>query len=154
MTTDGVRQLYMWLSTAWPLVVKPSADEQWKRAKMNEIYGTFKEFDNLEVMKAYQTWTYDNDKYPTTKNIINEIKKERAEALGKRENEELHQAPIWKYGKELLLSHDGCIQWKRSEFVEMPFNPERLQPEEWERRFLITRKLYFEKRRADNVQSV
>ena len=148
MTTDGVRQLYMWLSTAWPLVVKPNADEQWKRAKMNELYGTYREYDNLEVMQAYQTWTYDNDKYPTTKNIINEIKAARIASLGKQENEELHQAPIWKYGQELLLMHDGAIQWKRSDFVEMPFNPERLQPEEWERRFLMTRKRYLEKRRA------
>ena len=140
MTQQGVVALYEYLGAAWPLVIKPGVDEQWKRAKMRELFTTYKEFKDEEVLEAFNKWTNENEKFPTTKNIINEIKWLQVKhAGGIKENEELHQAPIWKDGEEQLISKGGKIAWKRVEFVNQPWNPEKLQPEEWERRFKVTR---------------
>ena len=140
MTQNGVNDLYQYLGAAWPLVIKPGVDEAWKRVKMRELFKTYREYDDEEVLEAFQKWTEENEKFPTTKNIITEIKwAQTKKHVGNRENIELWQAPIWKDKQEMLISHDGCIQWKRDEFVQQPWNPEHLQPEEWERRFKATR---------------
>lgn len=139
MTQQGAVQLYEYLGAAWPLVIKPGVDEQWKRNKIKELFRTYKTYTDQEVLEAFNKWTNENEKFPTTKNIINEIRWLRVRQGGKTENEELHQAPIWKNGRERLISKDGKIQWKRVEFVNQIWNPEKLQPEEWERRFKETR---------------
>jgi hypothetical protein len=140
MTQNGVNELYQYLGAAWPLVIRPGADETWKRVKMRELFQTYRDYDDAEVLEAFQKWTEQNEKFPTTKNIINEIKWVQAKKhVGNRENVELWQAPRWIHGQETLIMHDGKIQWKRDEFVQQPWNPEHLQPEEWERRFMATR---------------
>ena len=73
MTNEGVKSLYLWLSAAWPEKIRPGVDDTWKRAKLIEMYGTWKEYDDAEVMEAYQKWTEENSKFPTTHDIINEI---------------------------------------------------------------------------------
>lgn len=152
MTQQGVVELYQYLGAAWPLVVKPGVDEAWKRAKLNELFKTYREYDNKEVLEAFQKWTEENDKFPTTKNVINEIKWARElHGVGNRENEELWQAPRWYNGAEVLIMHDGKVQWKRSEFIQQPWNPERLQPEEWEKRFKATRKRWLQKQKEETA---
>lgn len=132
MTILGVEELYLWLTTAWPLVVKPGATEKWKRAKMQELHKTYRDYKDEDVMEAFQKWTEENERFPTTKNIINEIKwaAEKKHAGG-RENEQLwymdyitSDGTEWTYGS-----------FRRSEFVNHPKNPDHIQPEEWERNY-------------------
>lgn len=135
MTNEGVKSLYLWLSAAWPEKIRPGVDDTWKRAKLIEMYGTWKEYDDAEVMEAYQKWTEENSKFPTTHDIINEIKWARVQVVGERENEVL-----WSMD---FIARDGT-EWsfgsfKRSDFINHPRNREHLQPEEWERRFRVTR---------------
>ena len=140
MTQQGTVQLYEYLGAAWPLVIKPGVDEQWRRNKIRELFRTYLDYTDTEVMEAYQKWTEENEKFPTVKNIISEIRWLRAKKQGgKTENEELHQAPVWIDGQEQLIMHGGKIAWKRVDFVNQIWNPEKLQPEEWERRFKATR---------------
>lgn len=137
MTGDGVKQLYMWLSTAWPLVIRPGADESWKQAKLRSLYTTYEKYTDKEVSEAFQKWTEENDKYPTTKNILNEIQwARRMKATGGKETEQ-----SWPMD---FIKDDGA-EWtygffKRDAFVMHPKNPDHLQPEEWERRYKIRRK--------------
>lgn len=137
MTGEGVKQLYMWLSTAWPLVIRPGVDESWKQAKLRELYTTYEKYRDAEVIEAFQKWTEEHDKYPTTKNIINEIEwAQRLRASGGRENTEL-----W----DMSFIKDNGEEWsygafRRDAFVTHPRNPDHLQPEEWERRYKIRRR--------------
>lgn len=142
MTNKGVEDLYMWLSTAWPLVVKPGVSEGWKRAKMRELFQTFKEYTDTEVSEAYQKWTEENEKFPTTHNIINEIKWARTKKAG-------HKVDPTKYyqmeiitddGVEYVVQHNGKINFTWSEFLDIPRNKDHLDPEEWERRFRARRR--------------
>ena len=152
MTQQGVVELYQYLGAAWPLVVKPGVDETWKVSKLRELATTYREYDDKEVLEAFQKWTEENEKYPTTKNIITEIKWAQAQRnLGNRENEELWQAPRWINGQEVLIMRDGKIQWKRSEFIQQPWNTEHLQPEEWEKRFKATRKRWLQKQKEETA---
>ena len=87
------------------------------------------------------------------KDIINEIKwaqvKERV--MGK-ENEEYFEAMrIYPDGTEYAVEHDGRVTWKRADFVQLPFNPEHLQPEEWERRFKVERTRVLRKLREERA---
>lgn len=140
MTQNGVNDLYLYLAAAWPLVIKPGVDEGWKRAKMRELYQTYREYRDDEVLRAFQKWTEENDKFPTTKNIINELKWARtAKAVRGRENEKLWPMD-WmdKDGNEWTWG-----SFKRADFVNHPRNPNRLDPEEWERRFKIQRRQWW-----------
>ncbi len=136
MTTGGVENLYMYLSTAWPLVIKPGAEPEWKRAKMRELYRTYEHHEDAEVIAAFQKWTAENEKFPTTKNIMNELKWLQLKKSRKQENEELWPMDfITKAGVEWSFG-----AFKRADFINHPRNPEHLDPEEWERRFRLTRK--------------
>lgn len=141
MTSGGVENLYMYLSTAWPLVIRPGAKPEWKRAKMRELYRTYEHYEDAEVIAAFQKWTNEQEKFPTTKNILNELKWMRMKRLKQQENEEL-----WPMD---FMAKDGT-EWsyglfRRSEFVNHPRNPEHLEPEEWERRFVLTRRRIIDK---------
>lgn len=136
MTQGGVNELYLWLTAAWPLVIKPGASDEWQRAKKRELYQTYKEYTDKEVQAAFQKWTEENEKFPTTRAIINELKWTQVKkSTAGRENEE-RWPMCW-------LDRDGN-EWSygnfvRAEFLNHPRNPEHLQPEEWERRFNVTR---------------
>lgn len=137
MTSGGVQELYMQMSVAWPLVIKPGADPEWKRARLQNMYRSFKEYEDAEVLEAFSKWTSEQEKFPTTKNLINEIEWARKRKwTANKENEEL-----WPMD---FITKEG-IEWsfglfKRADFIAHPRNTENLQPEEWERRFKLTRK--------------
>ena len=142
MTKPGAQTLYMWLMVAWPLVIKPGASDSFVEAKVNELFTTYRKYRDEDVIAAFQRWTEEHDKFPTTKNIINELKwAERMKNVGNRETTELWSMDIikdngeeWSYGA-----------FKRDDFVNHKMNPDHLQPEEWERRFKIRRKQVLER---------
>ena len=142
MTKQGAKELYMWLTAAWPLVIKPGASEAFQQAKMQELFKTYREYKDEEVLGAFQKWTEQNEKFPTTKNVLNEIKwVQRAERTGGKENTEL-----WSMD---FIKDDGS-EWsygfyKREDFVSHKMNPDHLQPEEWERRYKIRRRQVLER---------
>ena len=137
MTKQGVKELYMWMTASWPLVIRPGAGEAFQAAKMGELYETYKDFKDEDVVAAFHKWTEENDKFPTTKNILNEIKwAQQASLINGRENVELWPMDIIK---------DNGDEWsygffRREDFVSHKMNPNHLQPEEWERRFKIRRR--------------
>ena len=134
MTQQGVTMLYEYLAAAWPLVIKPGVDEAWKRGKLKELYRTYDNYRDEEVLEAFQKWTDENDRFPTTKNILNEIRWARTIKAGPKENETLWPMNIiYNDGNEYCY---GCF--KRVDFINHPRNPEHLDPEEWERRFRVT----------------
>lgn len=142
MTQKGVQELYMWLMAAWPLVIKPGASESFQKAKMQELFKTYKEYSDEEVRGAFEKWTEENDKFPTTKQILTEIKWARA-----RKNTK-HTDPTARYnmeiitddGTEYMVMWNGKASFTLEEFMNIPRNKEHLDPEEWERRYKIRRK--------------
>ena len=140
MTKQGVVELYTYLSTAWPLVVKPGASDAWKSAKLNELYETYRDFYNDEVLAAFQKWTAENDKFPTTKNIINEIEWARVKKRGKDTTERYMMPIIDRNGVESVIESGGKIMFTWNEFLQIPLNRDHLDPIEWERRFNIRRR--------------
>lgn len=141
MTKQGIMELYMYLSTAWPLVVRPGADENWKRAKMNELYRTWRDFEDMDVIEAFQKWTREQEKFPTTKNIINEI--EWAHVKNRRTVDgpvAFQMERIRDDGTEFIVMHNGKVNFTWNEFLQIPCNTQHLDPEEWDRRFKARRK--------------
>lgn len=142
MTQQGTAELYLWLMASWPLVIKPGASESFQKAKMRELFDTYREYTDAEVAAAFKKWTEENDKFPTTKNIINEIKWAEIRKSGK------HVDPTMTYnmerilddGTELMVSYNGKAAFTWEEFMALPCNPDHLDPEEWERRYKIRRK--------------
>lgn len=140
MTQQGVQELYMWLSTAWPLVIRPGADPDWKIAKQRELYKTFRAYEDAEVHAAFQKWTSENEKFPTTKNIINEIVWSRKLHRKADPKKTYQMEKILDDGTEFVVMFNGKISFTWDEFTALPSNPEHLSPEEWERRFKVRRK--------------
>lgn len=153
MTQDGVKDLYLWLTLAWPLVIRAGADEEWKRAKMRELYKTYRNYDDKEVQLAFEKWTNEHDKYPTTKNIINELEWYRVKNNAKASSEQTYQMPIiLDDGTEYFVEKDGKINFTWNEFRDIPRNIDRLDPDEWERRFKIRRKQVLSKLYPDTPE--
>lgn len=144
MTKQGVKDLYLWLTASWPLVIKPGASEAFQAAKMAELYETFKEYSDEQVHAAFQKWTEENEKFPTTKNIINEIA--WAGVCSKaRDTGELYMLErIDQDGTETVASYGGKILFTWNEFLQLPANKEHLTPDEWERRYKIRRRQVLE----------
>lgn len=140
MTTKGVSELYMYMSTAWPLVIKPSASEEWKTAKLRQLYSSFKDYSDAQVMRAAQKWTENNDRYPTVKNIITEIEFEAFRNRGEDQAARYFMERIYDDGTEYVVMHDGKVLFTWNEFVALPCNKEHIDPLEWERRFKARRK--------------
>jgi len=132
----------MWLMAAWPLVIKPNASESFQIAKIQELFKTYKEYSDEEVAAAFQRWTDEHEKFPTTKNIITEIKWARARKNTKRVDPEAryNMEIIADDGTEYMVVWNGKASFTLEEFVNMPRNKEHLDPEEWERRYRIRRK--------------
>lgn len=142
MTQRGAQELYMWLMAAWPLVIKANASEAFQKAKMQELFKTYREYTDEEVSNAFQVWTENNEKFPTTKNIITEIKWARARKGGKRVDPtaRYNMEVIDDDGTERMVWWNGKCSFTLEEFVNMPRNKDHLDPEEWERRFKARRK--------------
>lgn len=136
MTTKGVQSLYVWLSTAWPLVVRPGAPDDWKRAKMRELFETYRDYDDGDVLEGFKKWTELNDKFPTTKNILTEIKFAQAQKIKHIPTGALFSMPIIdEEGNESLVMYNGKVVFTWGEFLAIPRNVNRIDPEEWERRY-------------------
>lgn len=140
MTKRGVKELYMWLTASWPLVIRPGAGEAFQNAKLEELYETFQDYTDEQVLTAFHKWTEENEKFPTTKNIINEIEWARVKARGKDTGGLYMMERIDADGNEWAVSHGGKIMFTWNEFLQLPANKDRLDPEEWERRFKARRK--------------
>lgn len=140
MTKQGVIDLYTYLSTAWSLVVKPGASEGWKTAKLRELYQSYADFEDDEVLAAFQKWTQENEKFPTVKNIINEIMWAKVARRGKPKDERYFMERIDNEGNEFLVMHDGKVSFTWDEFINLPCNKEHLDPDEWSRRYEKRRK--------------
>lgn len=136
MTQTGVNDLYNWLTASWPLVISPRAEDDWKKAKKRELYTTFKEYDDKEVLSAFERWTEKEPKFPTTSDIINEIKWHQVRDKVKASQGELYQMPIiFDDGNEYLCEYNGKINFTWEEFKNLPRNKDHLDPIEWERRY-------------------
>ena len=142
MTRRGVIELYLWLTAAWPLVIKPGASETFQKAKQEELYKTFKEYGDEEVRTAFEKWTDENEKFPTTKNIINEIRWAKALKSGRRPNpaERYAMELITDDGTEYMVEYGGKASFSWDEFLNIPRNRDKLDPVEWERRYKARRK--------------
>ena len=141
MTSKGVNELYTWLTVTWPLVVRPGADEEWKRAKIRELFKTYRNYEDSEVQIAFEKWTNEHEKFPTTKDIINELEWYRVKTRAKSSSKQTYQmCIITDDGTEYVCEHDGKINFTWNEFKDIPRNVDRLDPDEWERRFKIRRK--------------
>lgn len=142
MTQKGAQELYMWLMAAWPLVIKSNASEAFQKAKMQELYRTYQEYTDEEVRAAFDKWTDENEKFPTTKNIINEIKWGRVRKSGKHVDptERFNMEFITDDGTEYMVMWNGKASFTLEEFMNMPRNKDHLTPDEWERRFRARRK--------------
>lgn len=141
MTQDGAIKLYQWLTTAWSLVVRPEAPDSWRKAKIRELYDTYKEYKDDEVLSAFKRWTEKEPKYPTTSDIINEIKWYQVKSKIKTTEGATYQMPvIFEDGNEYVIEYNGKISFTWEEFKNIPRNKEHLDPDEWERRYNIRRK--------------
>ena len=140
MTRRGVAELYKWLMAAWPLVIKPGASPEFQSAKLEELLSTYADYKDGDVLAAFQKWTAENEKFPTTKNIINEIEWARIRAQGKRTGQVYMMDRIDNDGNEFVVSYGGRITFSWNEFIQLPANKDHLDPDEWERRYRIRRK--------------
>lgn len=143
MTQQGAKDLYDWLSVAWPLVIKPGAQDEWKRNKIRELYTTYKDYSDGDTLEAFRKWTEENEKFPTTKNIINELKWLQVRKRGPAGDPEkrYQMERIYDDGNEYVVSYGGKINFTWEEFINLPCNPEHLDPDEWDKRFRARRKL-------------
>jgi hypothetical protein len=148
MTKRGVKELYMWLTASWPLIIKPGASEAFQSAKLAELYETFKSYTDEQVLAAFHKWTAENDRFPTTKNIINEIEWARANRLRRDTGELYMMERIDDDGTEWVVEHGGKIMFTWNEFLQLPANPEHLDPKEWARRYEARRRQVIENMRA------
>ena len=150
MTQIEANSLYMWIMATWPGTIKPGASEQFQNAKIQELMRTFKGYDAELVLEGFEKWARENDKYPSTKQVINEIKwLQMRDRIGGRENEATFMLEqIDSHGNESVYEHNGKIAFHRLEFVDLPVNPEHLQPEEWERRYGSQRRRILRRTRA------
>lgn len=146
MTQKGAETTYYWLQAAFPKEYRTNASAEFQSTKIRQIYDTYREYTDEEVRAAVQKWAENNEKAPTIKNMLTELKWARA----LRENK--HVDPADRYQME-WISDDGTehmVAWVKDgkltttftleEFVNHPQNKDHLSPEEWERRYRARRK--------------
>ena len=142
MTQNGAKDLYYWLQAAFPKEYKTNASAEFQATKIRQIFDTYREFSDDEVRAAVQVWAENNEKAPTIKNMLTELKWARA-----RKNTK-HTDPTARYnmeiitddGTEYMVMWNGKASFTLEEFMNIPRNKEHLDPEEWERRYKIRRK--------------
>lgn len=142
MTRQGINDVYMFMVASWPLQYKTWTSDTFQAAKFKQMAETFKDYKDEEVMRAFQKWAEENDNFPSTRQIINEIKWAQARKSGKRVD------PTKRYtmeiidddGNEFMVMWNGKASFTLEEFINMPRNKDHIDPEEWERRFKARRK--------------
>ena len=140
MTKQGVKNLYTWLTASWPLVIKPGASEAFQVAKMAELYQTFSDYTDDQVASAFRDWTTENEKFPTTKNILDLIAWSLPQEPRHDTGELYFMERIDNDGNESAVSYNGKLMVTWDEFKQLPSNKDHLDPEEWARRYRIRRK--------------
>lgn len=146
MTKQGINDVYLFMMASWPLQYKTWASESFQAAKFKQMAETFKDYKDEEVMKAFQKWAEENDNFPSTRQIINEIKWARTVRPGRFiDPNSLHMMEIITAdGTETVASYGGKILFTWNEFLQLPANKEHLTPDEWERRYKIRRRQVLE----------
>lgn len=144
MTRQGINDVYMFMMASWPTQYKTWSSETFQAAKFKQMAETFKDYKDEEVMKAFQKWTEENEKFPTTKNIINEIAWAAVGSKARDTGELYMMERIDQDGTETAVSYGGKILFTWNEFLQLPANKEHLTPDEWERRYKIRRKQVLE----------
>ena len=141
MTTAGVTELYTRLQISWPTTYKQNVSDEWKRSAYKTYFDSFREFTDHEVLEALLKWTSENEKAPSIKALINEAKWLRLRKLGKKADPKTTYQMEWirDDGTEVLIMHNGKINFTWDEFLNVPRNKDHLDPEEWERRYKIRR---------------
>lgn len=142
MTTEGIAELYTRLTISWPMTFKQAVSEDWKRSAYKTYYDSFRDYSDAEVLEGLQKWTEENEKAPTIKALLNEAKWLRLRKLGKKADpkQTYQMETISDEGVESVVMHNGKVNFTWEEFMDIPRNKDRLDPEEWDRRFRIRRK--------------
>ena len=146
MTQKGAETTYYWLQAAFPKEYRTNASAEFQSTKIRQIYDTYREYTDEEVKAAVQKWAENNEKAPTIKNMLTELKWARA-LKGRKDAD-----PTALYQME-YITDDGVehmVAWYKDgklttnftleEFVNHPQNRDNLSPEEWERRYRIRRR--------------
>lgn len=139
MTHKEAHELVIWLAVSWPNTMKGLVNDQMKAAKTEELLQSFGKYDYRTVIAAFDKWKREHEKFPSVHNILNEIawlQRERA-AHRRSAGEDDYGWPM-----EIVYAsgHEACYGvFSRDQFVNHPKNPDRLQPEEWQRRFMKRR---------------
>ena len=137
MTRQGINDVYMFMVASWPLQYKTWTSDTFQAAKFKQMAETFKDYKDEEVMNAFQKWAEENDNFPSTRQIINEIKWARTLRPGHFiDPNSLHMMEvIAPDGTEYVVEKDGTCLFNAQEFMNLARNKDHLDPEEWERRF-------------------
>lgn len=133
-------EIYQWLSAGWPEVLRPGSSDVFVSSKIREILKDFSTYDKDTVLEAINHWRQNNDKFPTSKNIINEIMWQKIQTAAKLREENPEEAD--GYPMEIVFSdgREACYgTFNRERFMSHAKNPDHLSPEEWKRRFMKTR---------------
>ena len=140
LSRSDVMEIYTWLSASWPTVLKPGAPDDFVRMKHRELMADFGGYDKDEVLEAIKRWREQHDKFPATKNIINEIEWSRRERIARQREADPEAAEGWPMEIVYANGDEACYGvFTREQFVNHPKNPDHLQPEEWKRRFRMRR---------------
>lgn len=142
MTQEGAKKTYYWLQAAFPKEYRTNASAEFQATKIRQIYDTYHEFTDQEVMATVQKWAEDNDKAPTIKNMLTELKWARVRKSGQRVDptERYTMECISDDGTEYMVMWNGKASFTLEEFINMPRNKDHLTPDEWERRYKARRK--------------
>lgn len=146
MTRQGINDVYMFMMATWPLQYKTWASETFQAAKFKQMAETYKDYGDEEVMRAFQNWAEENDSFPSTRQIVNELKWRRAVKPGHYvDPNSLHMMEIITAdGTEYVVEKDGTCLFTAEQFINLKRNTEHLDPEEWERRYKIRRRQIYE----------
>ena len=150
MTKQGINEVYMFMMASWPAQYKTWTNETFQAAKFKQMHDAFKDYTDAEVMAAVQKWAAENDNFPSTRQLLNEIKWSKAVRPGKFvDPSTLYMMDvIGPDGTEYVVEKDGKCLFTVEEFINIKRNKEHLDPEDWERRFKERR------RRILNAKSV
>jgi len=142
MTQNGARDMYYWLQAAFPKEYRTNASAEFQATKIRQMFDTYREYTDSEVENALHKWAENNEKAPTIKNMLTELKWARAMKGQKNTDPEARYAMefITDDGTEYMVCWNGKCTFTLEEFVNIPRNKDHLSPEEWERRFKARRK--------------
>lgn len=132
MTRKEAADLMMLLMAKYPQVIRPNSSESFQKSFINELYGTYEPFEYEEVRNAILSWAEERGTYPSDSDIKNQIYWEQRNAYAEPE-EKYSMDYIDKQGYEWSFGN-----FTREQFIAHPRNKDRLQPEEWHRRFMKT----------------